>query len=257
MKTQSLLLAVLLTGLALSTHAADVAGKWVGEFESQVGHQKYTFKFENTGDKLKAEAEAESDQGKRHVDFIDVKLSDDKLTFAENRDIGDGNTIRIDYTGKVGADKIQFTRKVGDFGSQEFPAKRVDASATTTAAADAKDISGVWHAEFDTQIGMQKYDYTLKVADGKLTGKANADINGEKRETELTEGKISGDTVSFVEPLKFNDNDIRIEYTGKIKGDEIAFHRKVGDFATEDFVAKRQGAATAAPASGSSTNSTH
>jgi hypothetical protein len=258
MKTRNLILAVLLTGLAWSARSADVAGKWVGEFESQVGHQKYTFKFETSGDKLKAEAEAESDQGKRHVDFVDVKLSGDTLTFAENREIQDNNTIRIDYTGKVGADKIQFTRKVGDFGSQDFPAKRVDGSATTTAAAaDAKDISGVWHAEFDTQIGMQKYDYTLKVADGKLTGKASADINGEKRVTELTEGKISGDTVSFVEPLKFNDNDIRIEYTGKIKGDEISFHRKVGDFATEDFVAKRGGAAAKAPASGSSTNSTH
>jgi hypothetical protein len=259
MKTTNLILALMVAGLAWSARAADVAGKWVGEFESQVGHQKYTFKFETTGDKLKAEAEAESDQGKRHVDFIEVKLSGDTLTFAEMRQIPDNDPIRIDYTGKVSADKIQFTRKVGDFGSQEFPAKRLDASATaTTAAADAKDISGVWHAEFDTQIGMQKYDYTFKVADGKLTGKANADVNGEKRETELTEGKISGDTVNFVEPLKFGDNDLRIEYTGKIKGDEISFHRKVGDVATEDFVAKRKSAtATAAPASGSSTNSTH
>jgi hypothetical protein len=258
MKTRSFILALMVAGLAWSTRAADVAGKWVGEFESQIGQQKYTFKFETTGDKLKAEAEAESDQGKRHVDFIDVKLSGDTLTFAENRKIQDDTTIRIDYTGKVSADKIQFTRKVGDFGSQDFPAKRVDATATATATADAKDISGVWHAELDTQIGLQKYDYTFKVADGKLTGKANADINGEKRETELTEGKISGDTVTFVEPLKFNDNDVRIEYTGKIKGDEISFHRKVGDFATEDFVAKRGAAATkAAPASDSSTNSTH
>jgi hypothetical protein len=258
MKIQNLILAVLLTGLASSARAADVAGKWVGEFESQVGHQKYTFTFKTDGDKLKAEAEAESDQGKRHVDFVDVKLSGDTLTFAENREIQDNNTIRIDYTGKVGAKEIKFTRKVGDFGSQDFTAKPMEGADANTSTADTKDISGVWHAEFDTQIGMQKYDYTLKVADGKLTGKASADINGEKRETELTEGKISGDTVSFVEPLKFNDNDIRIEYTGKIKGDEISFHRKVADIATEDFVAKRKAAGTTAtPASGSSTNSSH
>ena len=256
MKAQNLILAVIVSGLAWSAHAADVTGKWVGEFDSQVGHQKYTFNFQTSGDKLKAEAEAESDQGKRHVEFVDVKLSGDTLTFAENRQIQDDTTIRIDYTGKVGADKIQFTRKVGDFGSQDFPAKREAASATTTAAATASDISGVWHAEFDTQIGMQKYDYTLKVDGDKVTGKANADINGEKRETQLTEGKLNGDTVSFVEPLNFNDNDIRIEYTGKIKGGEIAFHRKVGDLATEDFIAKR-GKTAAAPASGSSTNSTH
>jgi hypothetical protein len=267
MKIQNLILAMMLTGLACSARAADVAGKWVGEFDSQVGHQKYTFDFKTTDGKLKAEAEAGSDQGKRHVDFVDVKLSGDTFTFAENRDVGDNNTIRIDYTGKVGTNEIKFTRKVGDFGSQEFVAmseaffknaketlKKLDKATEDS----AKDISGVWHAEFDTQIGMQKYDYTLKVADGKVTGKANADINGEKRETELTEGKVSDDSVSFVEPLKFNDNDIRIEYTGKIKGDEISFHRKVADIATEDFVAKRSGAAkSAAPVSGSSTNATH
>jgi len=257
MKAQNLILAVIVSGLAWSAHAADVTGKWVGEFDSQVGHQKYTFNFQTSGDKLKAEAEAESDQGKRHVEFVDVKLSGDTLTFAENRQIQDDTTIRIDYTGKVDADKIQFTRKVGDFGSQDFPAKREAAAATTTAAAStATDISGVWHAEFDSQIGLQKYDYTLKVDGGKVTGKANSEINDEKRETELTEGKLTGDTVFFVEPLKFQDNDIRIEYTGKIKDGEIAFHRKVADLATEDFVAKRK-AASATPASGSSTNSVH
>jgi hypothetical protein len=257
MKTSKLVLALVLTVITCSAHAADVTGKWVGEFDSQAGHQKYAFDFKKTGDKLDATAEAESDQGNRHVVFIDVKQTGDTLTFAEMRQIQD-NEIRIDYTGKVSADQIKFTRKVGDFGSQEFAAKPVGAApaAAATASTDSKDISGVWHAEFDTQIGMQKYDYTLKVTDGKLTGKAaTTGMDGEKRETELTEGKVTGDTVTFVEPLKFGDNDIRIEYTGKIKGDEIAFKRKVGDFATEDLVAKRRGAAGAAPASGTSTNS--
>jgi len=132
MKTQKLILAMMVTGLAWSLHAADVAGKWVGEFESQVGHQKYTFDFKKSGDKLEATAEAESDQGNRHVALIDVKQTGDTLTFAEMRQIQD-NEIRIDYTGKVSADKIQFTRKVGDFGSQDFAAKPVSASSATTA----------------------------------------------------------------------------------------------------------------------------
>jgi len=246
MKTHSLILAAILTGLTWSAQAADVAGKWVGEFDTQVGHQKYTFNFQKSGDKLEATADAESDQGNRQVKFIDVKQTGDTLTFAEMRQIQD-NDIRIDYTGKVAENEIKFTRKVGDFGSTDFtakPAAATKAAATATASADAKDISGTWHAEFDTQIGMQKYDYTFKIADGKLTGKASTTgMDGEKRETELTEGKVSGDTVSFVEPLKFGDNDIRIEYTGKIKGDEIAFKRKVGDFANEDLVAKRASAA--------------
>lgn len=234
MKTSKLVLALVLTAMAWSAQAVDVTGKWVGEFESQVGHQKYVFNFEGSGDKLKATADAESEQGKRQVTFTEVKLTDNTLSFVEMRQIQD-NSIRIEYTGKVGTNEIQFTRKVGDFGSQEFPAKREAAPATPAAT----DISGSWHAEFDTQIGMQKYVFTFKVADGKLTGKANAEVNGEKRETELQEGKVSGETVTFVENLKFQDNDLRIEYTGKINGEEISFKRKVADFATEDFVAKR------------------
>jgi len=39
--------------------------------------------------------------------------------------------------------------------------------------------------------------------------------------------------------LDFQGNAIPIRYSGKVSGDEIKFTRKVGDFATEEFVAKR------------------
>ena len=39
--------------------------------------------------------------------------------------------------------------------------------------------------------------------------------------------------------LDFQGSAIRIEYSGVIAGDEIKFTRKVGDFATEELVAKR------------------
>src|SRR6185436_5966321 len=106
--------------------------------------------------------EAESDQGKRQVTFTEVKLAGDTLSFVEMREIQD-NSVRIEYTGKVSANEIKFTRKVGDFGSQEFAAKREGASTAPAATAAATDISGAWQAEFDTQIGKQKYIYTLKV----------------------------------------------------------------------------------------------
>jgi hypothetical protein len=104
-----------------------------------------------------------------------------------------------------------------------------------TVAARAADISGKWTAEFDTQIGVQKYTYEFKVQDGKLTGTATS-ANGS---TEIQEGKVSGDDVSFVEMLNFQDMKIRVEYKGKVAGDEIKFTRQVGEFATEQLVAKR------------------
>jgi hypothetical protein len=39
--------------------------------------------------------------------------------------------------------------------------------------------------------------------------------------------------------LDFQGNSVRIEYTGTVKGDEIAFTRNVGGFASEQFVARR------------------
>jgi hypothetical protein len=39
--------------------------------------------------------------------------------------------------------------------------------------------------------------------------------------------------------VSFDGNDLTITYSGKIKSDEISLTRTVGDFATEEIVAKR------------------
>jgi hypothetical protein len=104
-----------------------------------------------------------------------------------------------------------------------------------SAALMAADFNGKWTAEFDTQIGVQKYTYDFHVDGTTLTGKTIS----EHGETAITEGKIDGDTITFVETLSFNGMDIKITYTGKINGDEIKLTRKVGDFATEELTAKR------------------
>lgn len=99
----------------------------------------------------------------------------------------------------------------------------------------AADFDGKWTAEFDTQIGSQKYTYEFKVDGGKLTGTAA----GPQGSVSIQEGKVSGDDISFVENMNFQGMDLRIEYKGKIAGDEIKFTRNVADFATEELVAKR------------------
>jgi hypothetical protein len=107
---------------------------------------------------------------------------------------------------------------------------------TSLGRAAAADVSGTWKASFDTQIGRQSYTYELVVKDSTVTGKAKSD-NGE---TTLTDGKVEGDKISFVENLNFQGMDIRIVYTGTIvSADEIKFTRQVADFATEELVATR------------------
>jgi hypothetical protein len=108
------------------------------------------------------------------------------------------------------------------------------------AAALAADVTGTWTAEFDTQIGVQKYVFTFKVDGEKLTGDAAAERMGEKSTVALTGGTVKGDQIAFTESLNFQGQDVPITYTGTIAGDEIKFTRKVGDFATEELVAKRK-----------------
>jgi len=102
-------------------------------------------------------------------------------------------------------------------------------------SAFAAGVAGQWTATFSTQMGDQHYTYTFKVDGEKLTGTAKNDMGS----TEIANGTIKGDDISFVENLDFNGNQIAITYTGKISGDEIKFTRKVGEFATEELVAKR------------------
>ena len=73
----------LLTGSA--ARAADVSGQWRGEFDSQVGPQKYLFTFQASEGKLDAKATAEAQGQPREVEFKEVKLEGDTLTFVETQ----------------------------------------------------------------------------------------------------------------------------------------------------------------------------
>lgn len=107
------------------------------------------------------------------------------------------------------------------------------------ACAYAADITGKWNAEFDSQVGPQKYVFDLKVDGSKLTGKAISNIAGANATTEIQEGKIEGTEISFIENLNYQGMELKISYKGTISGDEIKFARTVGDAGGEQFVAKR------------------
>ena len=101
----------------------------------------------------------------------------------------------------------------------------------------AADFNGTWNAAIDTQVGVQNYTFTFKVEGEKLTGKAKSAFAN--AETEITEGVVKGDDISFVENLVYEGMPLKIVYKGKISGDEIKFSRNVAEIAAEPFVAKR------------------
>jgi len=100
----------------------------------------------------------------------------------------------------------------------------------------AADFNGTWTAAIETQVGVQNYTYTFKVEGEKLTGKTKSQFG----ESEITEGVVKGDDITFVENLNYEGMPLKITYKGKISGtDEIKFTRNVADIADEVFVAKR------------------
>ena len=117
-------------------------------------------------------------------------------------------------------------------------------------AARAADLTGAWKAEFESQIGIQKYTFHLKQEGNTVSGNAKSEIAGEKRESKLKDGKVEGDNVSFVESLNFQGNDLEIRYSGTVSGKEMKLTRQVGEFATEQLVAKLDGPAEAPAANG-------
>jgi enterochelin esterase-like enzyme len=112
-------------------------------------------------------------------------------------------------------------------------------SLTDLLAAQTADLSGPWRAQFESPRGVQKYTFTFQVDGEKLTGKAVSEMAGRQREAELKEGTLKGATLSFVEMLNFQGNEVRIRYTGKLDEKEIAFTRVVGDFGKTEFTATR------------------
>ena len=109
-------------------------------------------------------------------------------------------------------------------------------SGVMTASAQNKSVAGSWQAEWNAGIGIMTCNYTFKV-DGKvLTGKVSAEMNGTESESEITDGKIEGDKITFTWVF---DNTVKMVTTGNITGEEIKLTRKPGRYAAEKAVATR------------------
>jgi hypothetical protein len=100
----------------------------------------------------------------------------------------------------------------------------------------AADVSGTWTASFDTQVGKQEYTYILKVDGAALTGTLKGNLISDST---LSDGKVDGNKISFVEKGTYQGMPLQFNYTGELAGDEIRFKRELMGFPAEEFVAKR------------------
>jgi opacity protein-like surface antigen len=84
------------------------------------------------------------------------------------------------------------------------------------ATAMAADVTGTWMTETEGRKGQLVFN--LKADGNNLTGTV-AFRTGEPYP--ISEGKIDGDNISFVVEVSFGDNKIKMNYQGKVTGDEM------------------------------------
>jgi enterochelin esterase-like enzyme len=103
---------------AVSTAVSNGAEQWKASIQTPVGTMDYTWDFKIEGNTLTGKYVGSQFGG---GEILEGKINNDEITFVE---IMDGS-IRVEYKGKRAGDEIKFSRKVGDFGVEEFVAKRV------------------------------------------------------------------------------------------------------------------------------------
>jgi hypothetical protein len=105
------------------------------------------------------------------------------------------------------------------------------------ALAMAADVTGAWKAQVPGRDGQtREMTLTFKVDGATLTGS----ISSPGGEIAISDGKISGDDISFTVVRKFGDNEVKVLYKGKVSGDTIKFtSQREGAERVTEFVAKK------------------
>ena len=105
-------------------------------------------------------------------------------------------------------------------------------------AAPRADVTGAWNLAYTTREGVKMTStLTLKMDGDKLAGT----ISSPRGTVALDEVSVTGDDIAFaIIRVGFGDK-IRIEYSGKVKGDTMSLTMKAGAREPVQIAAKRTG----------------
>ena len=204
--------------------AADVSGTWKGAFDFQGSSVPLTINLKIDGNSVTGTVEG---LPTTPAEIHDGTLAGDTVSFWINTDY-QGQTYKIVYKGKVAADQISF-----DFGTEDgsFSAPLMvkksgpDAAAAPLPPAPA-DVNGDWKGSFDLNGTSTELIFHLKNAGNAVTG--SIERTGAPA-SEVHEGKLEGDSVSFWVTVDYQGESYTIVYKGKITPGQIDF-----DFGTAD-----------------------
>ena len=98
----------------------------------------------------------------------------------------------------------------------------------------AGDVTGKWVATMETPNGTRETKFTFKADGAKLTGT----VSGRQGDSPIQDGKIDGDNISFSVVRNFNGNEMKVNYTGKLTGEELKLNMEMGE-RKQEMIAKR------------------
>ena len=186
----------------------NAAGTWKWSLAAQNGDTIRTIlKLNQDGDKLTGSYTNQF--GKAEI--TDGSLKDGQISFKVKREFN-GQPFIINYSGKLSGDRItgkcEFNVN-GDARALEWEAKRDTAKAVA---------SGNWNTALILGDG-NRIEGTLKLKqDGdKLTGVTIRNEN----ETQILDGKIAGDEITFKVIRDRDGRKVTAKYKGKINGDTV------------------------------------
>jgi hypothetical protein len=96
--------------------------------------------------------------------------------------------------------------------------RRLFLLATFALSALAADITGTWKGTAEGPNGNIERTFVFKVDGNKLTGETTSQMMGKST---IMDGKVDGDNLSFSITAKFQDNEVKLNYKGKVSGNEI------------------------------------
>ena len=82
----------------------------------------------------------------------------------------------------------------------------------------AADLNGTWKVKAEGPNGTLERTFTFKAEGAKLTGETVSSMMGKSA---IENGKIDGDNFTFTITVKFQDNEMKVNYKGTVSGDNI------------------------------------
>ena len=92
------------------------------------------------------------------------------------------------------------------------------------ASAFAADIDGKWKGSIETPMGPIEVGFTFK-ADGAALSGTTTGPDG--MEIKITNGKVEGDKISFDVAIDFGGMPFTMNYTGVVKGSDLALKAEI------------------------------